>query len=112
MQASISWLTDPHRLCGQPAAGPFRPSLLPESAGAGIRRKLAGPVIGRAVALCLQQLPRTAAGKFLADGGGSVGVWQHPGPPATIELQGYGQRRYVNTQYPWDGHKEIHPAGN
>lgn len=29
--------------------------------------------------------------------------------PSHIELNGYGQLQYINTLYPWDGHKELHP---
>ena len=29
--------------------------------------------------------------------------------PGHIELQGYGQIQYVNTQYPWDGRHELRP---
>ena len=30
--------------------------------------------------------------------------------PAHIELEGYGQIQYVNTQYPWDGLSELRPS--
>lgn len=29
--------------------------------------------------------------------------------PGHIELQGYGQRQYINTMYPWDGQDELRP---
>lgn len=29
--------------------------------------------------------------------------------PGHIQLQGFGEPQYVNTQYPWDGHEEIQP---
>ena len=29
--------------------------------------------------------------------------------PGHMELQGYGQIQYTNTNYPWDGHTELHP---
>lgn len=29
--------------------------------------------------------------------------------PGHIELQGYGQRQYINTMYPWDGREELRP---
>ncbi len=29
--------------------------------------------------------------------------------PGHMELQGYGQIRYINTPYPWDGHAELRP---
>ncbi|MGG5254421.1 glycoside hydrolase family 2 TIM barrel-domain containing protein [Neobacillus sp. SM06] len=35
--------------------------------------------------------------------------WGNITVPGHIQLQGYGQPQYVNTQYPWDGHHEIRP---
>ena len=29
--------------------------------------------------------------------------------PGHIETQGYGKNHYINTLYPWDGHKELRP---
>jgi len=29
--------------------------------------------------------------------------------PGHMELQGFGQIQYINTPYPWDGHKELRP---
>lgn len=29
--------------------------------------------------------------------------------PGHIQMQGYGQRQYVNTMYPWDGREELRP---
>lgn len=29
--------------------------------------------------------------------------------PGHMEIQGYGQIRYINTLYPWDGHAELRP---
>lgn len=38
--------------------------------------------------------------------------WGNIHVPGHIQLQGYGKPQYVNTMYPWDGHNEIHTAGN
>lgn len=35
--------------------------------------------------------------------------WDDIEVPGHIQLQGYGQIQYVNTQYPWDGLNEIRP---
>ncbi len=36
--------------------------------------------------------------------------WDDIRVPAHIQLEGYDSLRYVNTQYPWDGHEEIEPG--
>ena len=35
--------------------------------------------------------------------------WDDIEVPGHIQLQGYGQIQYVNTQYPWDGLNELRP---
>nr|WP_154983909.1 glycoside hydrolase family 2 TIM barrel-domain containing protein [Paenibacillus xylanexedens] len=35
--------------------------------------------------------------------------WEDIEVPGHIQLQGYGQIQYVNTQYPWDGLNELRP---
>src|SRR5699024_12452617 len=35
--------------------------------------------------------------------------WKNIYVPGHIQLQGYGQPQYVNTQYPWDGIHQILP---
>ncbi len=37
-------------------------------------------------------------------------AWDEIRVPAHIQLEGYDQPQYVNTQYPWDGHEEIEPG--
>ncbi|MEE3432804.1 MAG: glycoside hydrolase family 2 TIM barrel-domain containing protein [Lachnospiraceae bacterium] len=36
--------------------------------------------------------------------------WDDIRVPAHIQMEGYDKPQYVNTQYPWDGHEEIHPG--
>ncbi len=36
--------------------------------------------------------------------------WKDIRVPACVEMEGYGIKQYVNTQYPWDGHEEISPG--
>jgi len=36
--------------------------------------------------------------------------WDDIRVPAHIQMEGYDGIQYVNTQYPWDGHEEIHPG--
>lgn len=36
--------------------------------------------------------------------------WDDIKVPAHIQLEGYDKIQYVNTQYPWDGHEDIHPG--
>ena len=36
--------------------------------------------------------------------------WDTIRVPGHIQMQGYGQPQYVNTQYPWDGHEEVEPG--
>lgn len=36
--------------------------------------------------------------------------WNEIKVPGHMQLQGYGQCKYVNVQYPWEGHDEIHPG--
>lgn len=43
------------------------------------------------------------AADFSSDG------WDDIEVPGHIQLQGYGQIQYVNTQYPWDGLNELRP---
>lgn len=38
-----------------------------------------------------------------------VSQWNEICVPGHMELQGYGQIQYINTMYPWDGHKCLHP---
>ncbi|NHM30717.1 glycoside hydrolase family 2 TIM barrel-domain containing protein [Neobacillus terrae] len=35
--------------------------------------------------------------------------WENITVPGHIQFQGYGNPQYVNTMYPWDGHKELRP---
>lgn len=47
--------------------------------------------------------------------GDPFGAWDKIQVPGHIQMQGgagypYGTPQYVNTQYPWDGHEEIHPG--
>lgn len=37
--------------------------------------------------------------------------WDDIRVPAHIQLEGYDQPQYVNTQYPWEGHEEAAPGG-
>lgn len=108
MQASISWLTDPtvYAVNRLPAHSDHRfYRSLPElaSGASSLVQSLDG-LWRFAYSSCPAQRPENfwQTGADLS-GFGSIRV------PGHIELQGYGQRRYVNTQYPWDGHKEIHP---
>ena len=36
--------------------------------------------------------------------------WDDIRVPAHIQMEGYGIPRYVNTQYPWEGHEDIRPG--
>ncbi|MCR5416854.1 MAG: DUF4981 domain-containing protein [Pseudobutyrivibrio sp.] len=36
--------------------------------------------------------------------------WDDIKVPAHIQLEGYDQIQYVNTQYPWDGHEDLEPG--
>ncbi len=36
--------------------------------------------------------------------------WEDIHVPAHIQMEGYDVPQYVNTQYPWEGHDEIHPG--
>jgi len=36
--------------------------------------------------------------------------WDEIKVPGHMQLQGYGTCQYVNVQYPWEGHEEIHPG--
>ena len=36
--------------------------------------------------------------------------WNEIKVPGHIQMQGYGKCQYVNVQYPWDGHEEVHPG--
>ena len=108
MQASISWLTDPtvYAVNRLPAHSDHRfYRSLPElaSGASSLVQSLDG-LWRFAYSSCPAQRPENfwQTGADLS-GFGSIRV------PGHIELQGYGQRRYVNAQYPWDGHKEIHP---
>ncbi|NLI21426.1 MAG: DUF4981 domain-containing protein [Clostridiales bacterium] len=35
--------------------------------------------------------------------------WAEIDVPGHLQLQGYGEPHYVNTQYPWDGHEALRP---
>ena len=37
-------------------------------------------------------------------------AWDDITVPSCMEMQGYGQISYVNTQYPWEGHEEVEPG--
>ena len=37
-------------------------------------------------------------------------TWDDIPVPSCIEMQGYGQISYLNTQYPWEGHEEVVPG--
>ncbi len=41
--------------------------------------------------------------------GASLDSFEEISVPGHIELQGYGQRQYINTMYPWDGCADIRP---
>lgn len=36
--------------------------------------------------------------------------WEDIHVPAHIQMEGYDKPQYANTQYPWEGHEEIHPG--
>lgn len=36
--------------------------------------------------------------------------WDDIRVPAHIQMEGYGVPQYVNIQYPWEGHEDIHPG--
>lgn len=36
--------------------------------------------------------------------------WADIRVPAHIQMEGYGAPQYVNKQYPWEGHEELHPV--
>ena len=36
--------------------------------------------------------------------------WEDIHVPAHIQMEGYDVPQYANTQYPWEGHDEIHPG--
>ncbi len=36
--------------------------------------------------------------------------WEEIVVPAHLQMEGYGKPHYVNAQYPWEGHEEIHPG--
>ena len=36
--------------------------------------------------------------------------WKDIRVPSCVEIEGWGQKQYVNTQYPWDGHEEVEPG--
>ena len=36
--------------------------------------------------------------------------WKDIRVPACVEMEGYGKKQYVNTQYPWDGHEDVKPG--
>lgn len=36
--------------------------------------------------------------------------WEDIRVPAHIQMEGYDSPQYANTQYPWEGHEEIHPG--
>ena len=38
-----------------------------------------------------------------------VTEWNQIQVPGHIQTQGYDKRHYINTMYPWDGHKELRP---
>lgn len=37
-------------------------------------------------------------------------AWDDIRVPSCIEMQGYGQITYLNTQYPWEAHEEVSPG--
>ena len=37
-------------------------------------------------------------------------AWDDITVPSCMEMQGYGQISYVNTQYPWEGHEKVEPG--
>ena len=39
-----------------------------------------------------------------------VSGWDDIRVPGHLQMQGYDAPMYVNVQYPWDGHEEIHPG--
>lgn len=36
--------------------------------------------------------------------------WAEIQVPGHLQMQGYGKCQYVNVQYPWEGHEEVHPG--
>ena len=108
MQASLSWLTDPtvfavNRLPAHSDHCCYRTREELAAGASSLRQPLDG-LWRFAYSPCPARRPAEfwQAGADLS-GFGTIQV------PSHIELQGYGQRRYVNAQYPWDGHREIHP---
>ena len=43
------------------------------------------------------------------EAGYDVSGWGGIDVPGYMQLQGYGENQYVNTQYPWDGVEELRP---
>ena len=51
-----------------------------------------------------QTVPGFEQPDYTCDGWDTIRV------PGHIQLQGYGTPKYVNTQYPWEGHEEVQPG--
>lgn len=52
--------------------------------------------------------PASRAAEFYQETFSTEG-WGHIAVPGHIQLQGFGQRQYANTMYPWDGHEMLRP---